>query len=189
MANLNVAAMSGKPRTSRSTPRTIKSFDCGIHMISYESDRPGCPVCYLERQDAELRRAVTELKNKLHLQNDKLRQLESFFDVTVAIREAIPLLDDDDLAFLKATCYEWRNNKSLTLKVTRGARKKKREPSSPNGFIVVPRTGDPYGHLCGSVGGLAIAEYFDEAMNGFGAIRAMELLIKGMAQHLPGGQG
>ena len=48
------------------------------------------------------------------------------------------------------------------------------------------RIGDPYGHVCESMGGLAIAQYFDEATNSGGPAKAMEILARAFAEHLPG---
>lgn len=166
----------------------LESFECGRHSVEYQAYSAGCPVCEGEREVEGMRQALMEAKNKLRIATERNRQLESWWDLSMAMRDAIPLLDDDDLVFLKTTLYEWRNNKSLSMKVTHGPRKKKREPSAPNGFIVMPRKGDPFGHLCTSVGGVAIADYFEEALNTYGAIQAMTLLVRGFSQHLPGGQ-
>lgn len=167
-------------------PRT-ETFECGIHDLTYRASGAGCPVCWHEREQRQLRDAVKELNNKMRILAEENHTLRTWHDLSMAMRDAIPLLDDNDLAFLKATLYEWRDAKSLTMKVTHGA-KKRRQPAAPNGFIVMPRRGDPYGHLCSSVGGMAIADYYDEALNSFGVIKAMELLVRGLAQHLPGGQ-
>lgn len=171
---------------NRSAP--LKSFECGIHNLEYRAHRAGCPVCEAERDVESMRNALMEAKNKLRIASERNHQLESWWDLSMAIRDAIPLLDDDDLVFLKTTLYEWRNRKSLSMKVTHGPAKRRRQPPAPNGFLVMPRRGDPYGHLCTSVGGVAIADYFDEALNSYGAIQAMTLLVRGFSQHLPGGQ-
>lgn len=168
-------------------PKT-ESFECGIHDLTYRATSPGCPVCWHERERKHLQDAVRELNGKMNLLAEQNHALRVWQDLSVAIREASGVLDDNDMAFLKATLYEWRNEKSLTMKTTHGPRdKKKRRPASPNGFIVMPRKGDPYGHLCTSVGGMAVAEYYDEALNTYGTIKAMEILVRGLAQHLPGG--
>ena len=165
---------------------TLTSFECGIHSISYTAFRPGCPVCELEREVQRLRHSVKELTGRLEIAVNENSRLRVQVDIVSAIREAADILDDADLAFFKSVLYEWRDKKSLAIKTTHGSRIKRRGPGPPNGFIVMPRGSDPYGHLCSSVGGMAIAEYFDEATNVVGPARAMEYLVKGMAKHLPG---
>jgi hypothetical protein len=135
---------------------------------------------------SRLRKALKDAHNQLSILTEQNLQLKVQTDIVAAIREAALVLDDNDLAFLKTTLYEWRDQKSVTLKTTHGPRKKKREVPPPNGFIAMPRSGDPYGHICTSVGGLAIAEYFDEATNTVGSANAMALLVRGLSAHLPG---
>ena len=173
--------------SGRAMPK-LERFECGRHGLEYSAYSAGCPVCESERDLEEMRKALMETKNKLRIVAERNHQLESWWDLSMAIRDAVPLLDDEDLVFLKTTLYEWRNKKSLSMKVTHGPQKRKRQPAAPNGFIVMPRRGDPYGHLCTSVGGVAIADYFEEALNSFGAIQARTLLVRGFSQHLPGGQ-
>ena len=162
----------------------VQQFECGIHEITYKDVRPGCPVCKLERQNEELREALMKLKNELSVTHDQNVRLETQSNFVFAIKEATALLDDEDMAFLKSVLYEWRDTKGLGLKTTHGG-----ESHEANGFIVMPRNGDPYGHLCTSMGGVAIAEYFDEATNSVGNAKATEMLVRGMAEHLPGTVG
>lgn len=169
----------------------IESYECGIHDITYKAYKPGCPLCAAEREVQRLRVAVKESRGKLEILHDQNQKLQLQVDIAYAIREAAELLDDDDMAFLKAVLYDWRDTKSLALKVTHGGAKtstsrNKRKPVPPNGFIIMPRQGDPYGHICSSMGGLAIAEYFVEAQNSVGPAKAMELLVRGMSPYLPG---
>lgn len=169
----------------------MEPFDCGIHDITYKAYKPGCPLCSSERENNQLRAAMKEARGKLEILHEQNQKLQLQVDIAYAIREAAELLDDDDMAFLKAVLYEWRDTKSIALKVTHGGAKTstsrdKRKPMPPNGFIIMPRQGDPYGHICSSMGGLAIAEYFVEAQNSVGPAKAMELLVRGMSPYLPG---
>lgn len=166
--------------------RASRPFECGIHNITYEAARAGCPMCASERQVNQMRSALKDAQNQLQILTEQNLQLKVQVDIVAAIREATQILDDNDMAFLKTVLYEWRDQKSVALKTTHGPRKKKREVPPPNGFIAMPRSGDPYGHLCTSVGGLAIAEYLDEAINTVGPANAMTLLVRGMSSHLPG---
>lgn len=165
-----------------------KPFECGIHELTYMAYQAGCPVCYAEREYETMRQALRDAKNQLSILTDENLRLKVQTDIVSAVREAALILDDNDLAFLKAVLYEWRDEKSIALKTTHGSkgRKKQRGNPPPNGFIAMPRSGDPYGHVCTSMGGLAIAEYFDEATNTVGPANAMALLVRGMSAHLPG---
>lgn len=172
----------------QSPNRKLKQFECGIHGLTYEAYRAGCPVCEMEREVNQMRAALQEVRNQLERVTEENHRLKVQTDITAAIREAALILDDNDLAFLKAVLYEWRDSKSVALKTTHGTKGKKRGRGqrAPNGFIAMPRAGDPYGHICTSMGGLAIAEYFDEATNTVGGAQAMAFLVRGMANHLPG---
>lgn len=168
-------------------PRSPKKFECGIHAITYEALSPGCPVCRLERENDQMRKGMQELTNKLAMVTDQNLKLTVQVNISFAMREAIPLLNDEDMEFLKLALYQWRDEKSIVLKTTHGARKKKGQMLPANGFIAIPRRGDPWGHRCTSLGGLAIADYYDEAMNSQGQAEAMKLLARGLAGLLPGG--
>lgn len=170
----------------RQDPSLLRSFDCGIHSMTYQAVDPGCPLCLAERDLDETRKALLEARNRLELVIDENHRLKLANDLIYAIREASYLLNDDDLSFIKVALYQFRDEKSLSMKITYG-KAKKDGSRTPNGFIVLPRKGDPYGHLCSSYGGLAIAEYFGEATNSYGSGAAMSYLARGMAPHLPGG--
>lgn len=186
MSSVNVGRLTAQPAPGFPPRKAkVKEFECGIHVLKYMATRAGCPACEAERKENQLRSAVNELTNKLELVVNENYRLKMQTDAVFAIREAATLLDDNDMAFLKAVLYEWRDKKSIGLKVTHGARKRGVLPP-PNGFIAMPRQGDPYGHACTSIGGLAIAEYVDEATNTFGPAKSMEYLVKGMAAYLPG---
>lgn len=167
----------------------LKKFDCGIHDLTYQAIRAGCPACEADRDVTAMRHALEDTRNKLALLTEQNHQMRIQIDIVAAMREATEILDDHDMAFLKTVLYTWRDTKSLGLKTTHGSRKGKREVPAANGFIVMPREGDPYGHLLTSMGGLAIADYFDEATRTVGPAKAMEFLVKGMSAHLPGAIG
>jgi hypothetical protein len=81
----------------------------------------------------------------------------------------------------------------VALKVTHGKpaagkRIKRGEKLPPNGFMALPRKGDPEGHLATSIGGLAMAEYLDEAITTHGSAMAMGIMLKAWWKVLPGAQ-
>lgn len=180
----------GSPARKRNiiTPDTgirVSDYDCGIHNITYKDVRPGCPVCKLDREVSDLRRAAHAFKNQLDRVTTERDRLQEHVDIMFAIREAAQMLDDEDMEFLKLVLYQWRDARSIGLKTTHGVKKGRRQRAA-NGFIAMPRQGEPYGHLCTSIGGVAIAEYFEEATNWMGSAEAMKMLARGMADHLPG---
>lgn len=194
-ANFNVPGLSinGQGRVSMK----VSEYDCGIHDLTYRAISPGCPACHSDReaqdshrQVTQMRKALMETRDQLASATGKVKELQAWYDLSTSIYEAADLLSIEDEMFFKETLYVYRDEKSLTIKVTHGAdlgkNGRKKKTSSPNGFIVIPRRGDPYGHACNSVGGLAIAAYYEQASNAFGQIQAMKILLRGLAHLLPG---
>lgn len=163
----------------------MRGFDCGIHNVAYRATQAGCPVCEAERDIKQMRAALKEVNGKLRVLSEENNKLRIQTDIVASIRQAASLLEDDDLMFLKEVLYQWRDEKSLGLKTTHGTRRGRRRAAA-NGFIVMPRKGEPYGYACTSMGGIAIAQYFEEATNAVGPAQAMTYLSRGMAEHLPG---
>jgi len=160
-------------------------YDCGIHDLKYMAFQAGCPACDSERVISQLRTAYSDLQNVHSLLERELHEARQQADLIYAIRSASPLLSDNDREFLKVTLYEARNFKNLAMKVTQGTVKKKRQRYA-NGFLVMPRDRDPYAHLCDSVGGTAIATYYQEAVQALGPIEGMKILARGLSDLLPG---
>lgn len=196
---VNLAASTPNASTNFHYEKPMKTsqFECGIHDLTYTAYRAGCPACVAERDAREaenqldsMRKAFWEIRNQLATTTDKVRELQAWYDLSTSIYEASDLLSVGDELFFKETLYVYRDEKSLTMKVTHGAdlgkNGRKKKTSSPNGFIVIPRRGDPYGYSCDSVGGLAIAAYYEQICNSQGQMQAMKLLLRGLAHLLPG---
>lgn len=161
----------------------IQSFDCGNCRISYEAPSPGCPLCRSTREVNDLRQALLDAQGQLRILHDELGNAKRDSDVLHNMVEAAKMLGDDDRAFFKTVLYQWRDGKRIgALKVQHGGDKQ-----SPIGFIVSPRAGDPYGHRCTSMGGLAIASLYEEAARATGPAVAMQTLARGLQTLLPGG--
>lgn len=182
------------PRRSRAEPQ-YQSFDCGIHDITYRAYRPGCPSCELERDRDQLRDAVQEISGKYESTKHALDTALAELDISRAIREAQDLMEDDDILFFKQVLYEYRDSKSTMLKVQTRPRMKTSKttgrtyPSKkryPSGFMAIPKQGDPWIYWCNSIGGIAVAEYMNEAINSYGQVKAMDILCRGLSQMLPG---
>lgn len=189
-----VSALQAKNKEQDVEPYATR-MSCSKHQVTYyrpASSTLGCPVCKLEDRVGALDRDNTTLRNKLEMVTGELNRLKPQLDLTSAIRSALEIMGDDDFQWLKAQMYQYREDKSVSLKVTHGRpasakRKIKRGEALPaNGFIAMRRNDEPEGYACTSLGGLAIAGYFDEACATVGSAQAMGLLLKAMWKTLPG---
>jgi hypothetical protein len=156
-------------------------------------DKPSCPVCAIEEKYIDLRGDYAGIANE----NDRLRAevqtLKAQLEIGTAIRSALEILGDDDYAWLKVQLYQYKVDKSVVLKPTHGrlenGKKLKRGQKMPaNGFMAIPRKGDPEAHLCTSLGGIAMAGYFDEAVTCYGSAQGMGIMLKAWWTALPGAQ-
>lgn len=196
-----VGGVRGRPARTQSKlpeqpaqPYATKA-SCSAHLIEYfvaEGDRLVCPLCAMERDYDEVRAQLIARDSELKTTKNQLDRLRVLVDLQTAIRSAIGLLNEDDYAWLKVQMYQYKIDRSVTLKPTHGRlvggpRPKRGEKLPANGFMTVPRDGDPEAHLATSMGGLAIAEYLDEAVTCLGAAQAMGLMLKAWWRLLPGG--
>jgi hypothetical protein len=159
-------------------------YKCSRCAIQYEiktGSSPDCPLCTQEIKTEQMRRSLKEATRKIELMEERIRQLESRDEIRSALREALELVEDEDLAFLKGVLYRWRHDKSIDLKVTKG------RTGKANGFIAVPRHGKPEGRTCSSIGGVAVAALYEEALRTVGTAEAMKTLMKAAQHLLPGG--
>lgn len=165
-------------------------YSCSTHAITYHTTdrKPLCPMCDLENHTVDVQESLKKLANQVELLHAENKRLRTQVDLVDAMREAIDIIGRDDLMFLKTVLYQWKIDRSIALKVTHGASRQSRK-RAPNGFIAMPRDGDPLGYACTSLGGLAMAEYLEEAINTVGSAQAMVLLVRAMARHLPGATG
>lgn len=162
-------------------------YKCSRCAIQYEiktGAKADCPLCTQEIKTEQMRQALKEATKKLEYLEGQLRRLESQNDLRAAIKNALDLIEAEDLMFLKAVLYRWRQDKSIDLKVTHHGKTHK-----ANGFIAVPRRGEPEGHTCSSIGGVAVAALYDEALRSVGTAEAMRTLLKAAQHLLPGGIG
>lgn len=160
---------------------SYRQFDCGIHDIKYKSFTPGCPACDQERTITSLRVALQTVSSQLEVVSKKSQELQAQVDMVSSMRDAIPLLDESDTGFLKLSLYMYRDEKSVALRPTRGGKR-----GAVIGFIRMSRRDEPFAHHCASVGGLAIAEYLNEAINTYGQPKAMEIMTRALSPILPG---
>lgn len=173
---------------------------CEAHLIEYYQHesadaavRRGCPMCALEGVHDQVRAALVATEEQLRAARNELNRLKPVVDVQSAIRSAIELLDDHDYEWLKVQMYLYKLDRSVMLKPTHGKRVggqrvRRGAKLPPNGFMAVPKAGEPEAHLVTSVGGVVIAECLDEAITCFGPQQAMGLMLKAWWKALPGGQ-
>lgn len=169
---------------------------CPTHLIEYYAlagEAPQCPMCILERKYDEVRAELVTRRNELKVAGVQLTRLQTQVDLQSAMRAAIDILDDNDFAWLKVQMYQYKIDKSVMLKATHGklagrARLKRGEKLPANGFMTVPRSGDPEAHAATSLGGLAMANYLDEAVTCFGSAQAMGIMLRAWWKALPGAQ-
>lgn len=124
---------------------------------------------------------MTVMRNQLALATDTAAAMQTAVDVQVAMRRALTVADTNDLAFLKSVLYRFRDDRtSIRLAVLRRPGK----CAKVSGFHALPKTGEPEIHECTSVGGVALAGYFDEAARARGSADAMTTLIRALNQCL-----
>lgn len=150
----------------------LETYECGIHDITYRRAQPGCPLCKVERELEKTKKDLDEAMGNLAELRGRAQKIAGASDIGYSIDSASNMLDERDRAFLKEVLYRWRDRKDIDLGLTESGR----------GFI----TADTI-HECSSVGGLAIAGFFKEAIMAYGRSVAMSLLQRGMAKHLKGG--
>jgi hypothetical protein len=190
------AVQAAKAETEQDMSAYGTKMACSQHLIEYyepHGSKAGCPMCGMERGVDDLKVEILGLRQQLGQAEEKARRLESLNNVVTAMREAIEVLDDNDYLWLKTKLYQYKIDKSVTLKPTHGQleggrRIRRGETLPPNGFMAMPRKGDPEAHLATSIGGLAMAEYLEEAIRVFGAGQAMGHMLRAWWKVLPGAQ-
>lgn len=169
---------------------------CSTHLIEYHApagEPARCPMCTLERNYDDVRAELLARQNELKVATGQLTRLQTQLDLQSAIRAAIEVLDVDDYLWLKVQMYQYKIDKSVMLKPTHGrlpngARLRRGEKLPANGFMTVPKRGDPEAHAATSLGGLAMAQYLDEAITCLGSAQAMGVMLKAWWKALPGAQ-
>jgi hypothetical protein len=158
----------------------VRRWKCSRCVIQYDSveAKPRCPLCVQEIKTEQMREALKVATNKLEQMEKQLKDLDARQNLQSAFHAALDICNDKDLVFLKSVLYRWRADRSITMK-TMGVPK-------PRGFIAEPRRGEPESHVCSSIGGLAVAAYYQEALRTVGSAQAMAILLRAAQHLLPG---
>lgn len=183
------------PEAEQDVTLVAEKYRCAGHQVDYYRPRgtdAECPVCDLDQQLAEVREALHEVNNRYAMTAKALEALQPVVELGTAVNNAIELLEPTELGWLKAQLYQYRIDKSVMLKVTHGALPGGKAPARgnrlpANGFIADYRHGKPDVLLCTSVGGAAIADYYDEAVTLTSTDKAMQVLLRSFWRVLPGG--
>ncbi|NUS01950.1 MAG: hypothetical protein HOV97_05235 [Nonomuraea sp.] len=166
----------------------IRHFKCSRCMIIYSHVagpnarklEPSCPLCKQEITTEQMRLAMQNAIAKVELLEQQNRDLDGHVNIARNFKDATDLLDADDRLFLKTVLYQWRLDKSVVLKVTHS------QEGRPNGFIAAYRHSEPEARTFTSIGGSAIAAYYEEATRTIGSAKAMQTLLSAAQHLLPG---
>lgn len=162
---------------------------CAIRYEVPKGDKAKCPMCEVERQLDEVRIRAEEVHRENVLLKQKLKSQTMLTDQVAAIREAMLLVEGDDLVFLKQFMYLYRDDRTYTLSAlvssprlnSRGNRAKHQVRNE----LILSRGGrDPQRHVFTSIGGVAIVGYFDEMTREVGEKQAMAYLLRSLSLYL-----
>lgn len=161
---------------------------CSKCQISYYVPlgyKPICPLCDAEKRITELRRALYQAEQHAIKAEAQAHQVQTHVDIVLAIRDALEIMSVDDLAFLKSVLYRYRERKAgVQLKLIHGVPSHGRKKPPINGFLAVYQDGEPEAHECTSMGGLAVAGYYQEALQLAGSAKAMEHLHRALSTQM-----
>lgn len=167
----------------------IAKYACPRHKVEYVvpgGDDVECPVCLHEGIAEDLRISLQMANGKIELLEKEIVHLRGKVDSAFAMGNSMDLLDVHDRTFLKSVLYRWREDKAVTLKITHRYDDDGKKADA-NGFIAVYRRGDPVGHQCTSIGGVALSGYYEETQRQHGDATAMQLLARAANDLLRGG--
>jgi len=166
----------------------VRHFKCSRCLVIYSHVAgpnarkldPSCPKCAEEIKTEQMRLAMQNAMAKVEQMEAQIGMLDSQVNLQRSFKDAADLLDEDDRLFLKTVLYVWRQDKSVVMKVTHD------QTGRAVGFLADYRHGEPAAHTCSSIGGSAIAAYYEEALRTEGSAKAMQILLRAVQHLLPG---
>ena len=173
----------------------LRCARCSLTFVEQPGLVRECPACRQEQVIQDLRTEYMRLQQQYDMLSAEYERTRAHVDLVMAMREALALVDQDDLLFLKRVLYRWKDDRGVNLRVTHAPPPvgKDNKPvrgatAMPNGLLVLYRgDDDAESWKPSSPGGVALAGYFDEALRINGHPHAMDTLLRAMNQHLPGG--
>lgn len=163
----------------------VGRFKCSRCVIEYTSvePKPDCPLCAQELKTEQMRQALQNLTARCEILEKQNQEMDSRTNLQTAIRSATDLLNEEDRLFLKRVLYQWRSDRSVSLKIIHTGTGSSRRAT---GFIAEWRGAEAEGHGCTSIGGAAIAACYEEALHTVGSAAAMGVLLRSAQHLLPG---
>lgn len=164
-------------------------FACSLCRITYLVEMghaAKCPLCEDRIKIVGLTSQLDRLLGEVGMIKEEAQRLQAQVDVHAAMRSALEVIGDDDLAFVKSALYQWREDRSRLVITPRGAHRRM------YGFALLQRGKSATKHPpldvhdCTSVGGCALADALRDAQGQFGFNKGMEALLKAMGPHLAG---
>lgn len=160
-------------------------YSCALHQVSYlvpQEAEKTCPVCSCEDTIKELQHQITRLSNDLQLSMQNSERLSVQVNELEAMRKALTLVSAEDLTFVKSIAYRFKADETAFQLIAC------QDADDRWQFLVrtkkagAGRIGEEY--YVTSFGGIALASAFAQANKVSGNIKAMQMLVRAVSQHL-----
>lgn len=169
---------------SPSWSASIQKYHCQKCAITYEGARlssgqpPPCPLCAAEKKVRLSELSMQQLGEQLHNAKQALARIKVQLNDIEAIREALEICGEDDLAWYKSIFYEYRQDKSISI-----------IPAQRGKVLMVVRRGrENETYKPTSPGGAAIAGYCASLDREWGNKQMMSYMLRGLSPKLSGTQ-
>lgn len=163
---------------------TTQKYHCQKCAITYKGVRlsnghpPPCPLCAAEKKVRLSELSVQQLGEQLHNAKQALARIKVQLNDIEAIREALEICGEGDLAWYKSIFYEYRQDKSISI-----------IPAQQGKVLMVVRRGrENEIYKPTSPGGAAIAGYCASLDREWGNKQMMSYMLRGLSPKLSGTQ-
>lgn len=169
-------------------------YRCSACAITYDvptGAKAECPMCALEKQAKGLKVELDKALETIRGMEVRLGALGAQVDQVAAMRDAVAVIGQEDLVWLKAVLYRYREDRSIyLLAVSEQGTRAARGPFQRNTFaLVVGRGRDNETCRMVSAGGVAILGYYDGLTREVGTNQAMSYLLRALSPALVPGEG
>lgn len=158
---------------------------CALHQVTYlipQDAEKLCPVCMLEDRVKELKDQLLRTSNELQLAMQNSERLSTAVNELDAMRKALTLISGEDLTFVKSIAYRFKSDETAFQLIAC------RDADDRWQFLVRVKKagGGRIGeeHICRSFGGIALASAFEQANKVSGNMKATQMLVRAVSQHL-----